>query len=441
MFKTNPKFRTAPVSSSHMPSGIPFIVGNEAAERFSYYGMTAILLPFMTQYLYNASGELDLMSETDAKIWIHTFKAGVYLFPFFGAILAEAFWGKYRTILWLSIVYCFGHLALALDETRVGLVIGLVLIALGSGGIKSCVSSNVGDQFGSKNAHLMERIFGLFYFAVNLGALASTLLTPLLLENYGSSVAFGVPGVLMGIATICFWAGRYRFIHIPPAGKRFFEETFSREGLSAVIRLLPIFASIIIFWAVFDQMGTAWVIQARKMDLITFGYKWEPAQLVSINSALVMILIPFSTFVVYPLAGKLVRVTPLRKISAGLFLAAGAFGISAMIQCYIDAGDTPNVAWQLPAYIVITMAEIMISVTCLEFSYKQAPTQMKAVIMGCYYLSIALGNLFTAGVNSLFDLKGEDYFWFFFAAMLVVACAFVFVAMSYKEKTYIQGED
>ena len=122
-----------------MPAGIPYIVGNEAAERFSFYGMRAILVVFMTQYLRSRSGGLAPMSDNDANKWYHIFVASNYFFPIFGAILADAIWGKYRTIFWLSIVYCAGHFALALNDTRLGLMIGLGLIALGSGGIKPCV--------------------------------------------------------------------------------------------------------------------------------------------------------------------------------------------------------------------------------------------------------------------------------------------------------------
>src|SRR5690606_20028323 len=131
-----------------------------------------------------------------------------------GALLADVFWGKYKTILTLSIVYCLGHLALALDETRLGLSVGLGLIAIGSGGIKPCVSAHVGDQFGKKNFHLVSKIFSWFYFSINFGSFISTLMTPWLLRNYGPHWAFGVPGGLMLIATIVFWMGRKRFVHI-----------------------------------------------------------------------------------------------------------------------------------------------------------------------------------------------------------------------------------
>ena len=108
----------------------------------------------------DADGGMDLMSDAEAKGYYHLFTSAVYFTPLLGAIIADAFFGKYKTILALSVVYCAGHLTLALDETRMGLAVGLGLIALGSGGIKPCVSAHVGDQFGKTNAHLLEKVFG-----------------------------------------------------------------------------------------------------------------------------------------------------------------------------------------------------------------------------------------------------------------------------------------
>ena len=146
-------YLTAPVKSKGMPKGIPYIIGNEAAERYSFYGMKAILVIFMTKYLMDNNGEVAPMSEGDAKVWYHLFNSAVYFTPLLGAIIADAFFGKYKTIIGLSLVYCAGHLALALDETRMGLTVGLTLIAIGAGGIKPCVSAHVGDQFGKTNGH------------------------------------------------------------------------------------------------------------------------------------------------------------------------------------------------------------------------------------------------------------------------------------------------
>src|SRR5262245_41033849 len=134
-----PGYRTAPDPTPGMPGGVPYIVANEAAERFSYYGMRSILVVFMTKHLVDSAGAAAPMSDTDAREWFHVFAAAVYFTPLLGALLSDIVLGKYRTIVSLSVVYCLGHLALALDDTRLGLTLGLTLIAFGSGGIKPCV--------------------------------------------------------------------------------------------------------------------------------------------------------------------------------------------------------------------------------------------------------------------------------------------------------------
>lgn len=392
-------YRTAPVASKTMPKGIPYIISNEAAERFSYYGMRGILVIFMTKYLLDADGNLDLMAEAEARVWYHTFSTAVYFLPLIGAIVADAFLGKYRTILSLSIVYCLGHLALAVDETRLGLSIGLALIAMGSGGIKPCVSAHVGDQFGKSNQHLLEKVFQYFYFSINFGSFFSTIMTPVLLDKFGPHVAFGVPGALMLLATIAFWMGRNVFIHIPPGGMGFIRETFSKEGLKSIGKLFIIYVFVAMFWALFDQTGSAWVLQAERMDRRFAGIEWLSAQIHSINPILVMVFIPLCAAVIYPAISKVFPLTPLRKISIGFFITVPAFVLPAWIESQIAQGEFPNILWQLLAYAIITLAEVFVSITCLEFSYTQAPKRMKSLVMAAFLTSVSLGNLFVAGVN------------------------------------------
>src|ERR1041385_6655826 len=174
----NQPYLTAPLKTDKMPPGIPYIVGNEAAERFSYYGMNSILVIFMTHYMMTAQGKSDLLPPAQAEAWYHNFVSVVYGMCVLGAFLADAVLGKYRTILYLSIVYCFGHFSLAMNDTRAGLFLGFTLIALGAGGIKPCVSANVGDQFGAANQHLLPRVYSWFYFSINAGSAVSTLLIP-----------------------------------------------------------------------------------------------------------------------------------------------------------------------------------------------------------------------------------------------------------------------
>jgi POT family proton-dependent oligopeptide transporter len=441
-------YLTKPAQTTGWPKGIPYIIGNEAAERFSYYGMRSILVVFMTQYLMGADGNLAPMNDAEARGWYHIFAQAVYFLPLLGSIVSDGVLGKYKTILSLSIVYCLGHLALALDETRLGLALGLGLIALGSGGIKPCVSANVGDQFGESNKHLISKTFSWFYFSINFGSFFSTLLIPWLLKAYGPHIAFGLPGLLMLIATIIFYAGRKQFVHVPPAGMGFVREIFSLEGLKAIGKLTILLVCLAPFWALFDQTGSAWVLQAKEMDLNFLGMELLPSQTHAANPIMVMILAPLFAYGLYPAMNKVFPLTPLRKICIGFFIASSAFVVSAYIQEMIDAGGRPTIWWQMLAYLIITIAEVMVSITALEFFYTQGPRKLKSLILALKMMSISLGNAFTAGVNFFImnddgttKLEGASYYYFFAGVMFVTAVLFIFVAMNYQEKTYLQGDE
>ncbi len=199
-----------------MPRQIPYIIGNEGCERFSFYGMRNILTPFLVSSLLLYAPEAERAGI--AKDVFHTFVIGVYFFPLLGGWLADRFFGKYRTVFWMSLVYCIGHGFLAVfEDNRTGFYTGLFLIAFGSGGIKPLVVSFVGDQFDQTNKHLAKIVFDAFYWIINFGSFFASLLMPIFLHEFGASVAFGIPGLLMLIATIIFWAGRHKYVHVPPA--------------------------------------------------------------------------------------------------------------------------------------------------------------------------------------------------------------------------------
>ena len=439
-------YRVSPTISPSMPKGIPYIIVNDVAERFSFYGMRAILVIFMTQYLMTDDGALDTMSEEDATSYFHLFVSTAYFLPILGAILADAFWGKYRTIIILSLIYCAGHLSLFLDDTRLGLIFGLTLIAIGSGGIKPSIASNVGDQFSQANRHLLSRAFSWYYFGINIGSSTSSLLTPWLLENYGPSVAFGVPGIFMLLATVTYWLGRNRFVHVPPAGKSYIEDLMGSEGQRVAKRLLVIYLLVAAFWSLFDQMGSTWVIQAQSLNREIFGYEMLPAQIQAANPFLILILIPIFSYIVYPFMSRFFRVTTKRKMCIGMFLAATPFLVTAWIETQLLNGLIPHIGWQLLAYFLLTTAEVMLIVTCLEFSYTQAPQKMKSFVMAFFYLSISAGNLFTALVNQIIQrpdgssfLEGAMYHLFFAGFMGFFAVLF-FIYMRYYQEEYIIQE-
>ena len=440
-------YLTAPVKSERMPTGIPYIVGNEGAERFSYYGMRAILVIFMTQYMMGRNGLPDHLNEMQAKVWFHNFVSAVYFLPLIGAIVADAFFGKYRTIIWLSLVYCGGHLALALDDSRNGLLLGLTLIAIGAGGIKPCVSANVGDQFGQSNSHLLPKVFNWFYAAINSGSAISTVLIPIILDKYGPHYAFAIPGFLMLIATVIFWMGRKKFVHIPPGGMQFIKETFNAESLRVIRRLAVLYIFIAVFWALFDQTSSSWVFQAQHMDRHFLFWELLPSQFQVINPAMVVVFIPIFTLLIYPALNKFYRLTALRKIGIGFFLAVPSFLIPAWIEMRIGRGEHPSIGWQVLAYAFITAAEVLISITGLEFSYTQAPKRLKSFIMGVFLCSTTIGDLFVSFVNIFIQnpdgsskLPGEQYYLFFAGLMLLSAITYALVSPFFKVHTVVQDE-
>jgi len=380
-----------------MPSGIPYIISNEFAERFCFYGINAIATVYMVQFLH--------FTDADATTWQSLFKSGAYFFPMLGAIVSDVFWGKFRTIIVFSLVYCLGCAVLALTSGSAGLAIGFGLVAFGTGGVKPCVSTNVGDQFTERNQHLIERAFSWFYLAINAGSAISIAACPWLLNDprFGSKYAFGIPGIMMLFATLVFWLGRNKFAVVPPAGKAWFKEIASREGLALIGRLLVIYLFVAGFWMLWDQSnGNTWTLQAQSslMDKhLGFGITLLPAQLQVVNGLLILLLVPLFTYGVYPLMGRFFVVTPLRKIGMGLFAIAMSFVIVGWIESRIQSGYRVSMWWQILAYVVLTAAEILVSITALEFSYKQAPLRMKSFIMALYLLSISLGNLMIAGVN------------------------------------------
>jgi POT family proton-dependent oligopeptide transporter len=427
--------KTTPYDTDAVPPGLPYIIVNEAAERFSFIGMKTILIVFMTEHMVDGAGLSATLSKDEAKAWYHAFAAAVYFFPLFGSVLADAFLGKYRTIYWLSIVYCLGHLALAIDGTSRGLTIGLALIAVGSGGIKPCVSAHLGDQFGAQNAHRLERMFTWFYFAINIGSVLSILLTPWLLGRFGPHVAFGVPGALMLTATIVFRSGRNVFVHLPPGGVDFLRQTFSRAGLASVGKLFVLYAFVSVFFALYAQSGSAWVLQAKQMDRVLFGIEVLPAQVQAVEPLFTLALIPLSTYVLYPALARAFEPTPHRRIGLGMGVMVLVFGLLAWIEHRISAGAAPTIGWHLLGFLLLSLAEILVAVTCIEISYKRAPLHMKSLVMAVFAFSVSLGNIFTSAVNFLIVgkdgtklLQGSSYYLFFAGVMALGVLLYAFCA-------------
>ncbi len=467
------KYLTAPVPSKNMPPSIPYIMVSEGFERYAFYAFDAILALFLIHNLMDWSGKPANLTEEQAMEWKHYFKAAAYFTPLIGSLISDLFLGKYKTIIAFSIVYCLGFLAITIDQTYLGTMIGLGLIALGSGIIKPCLSANVGDQFGKSNENLITRAYNIFYWAVNVGALFSMAISPWIYDKYRDvRIALGMPGIFMVLTTITYWIGRKSIVDIPPKGKVFFQDLLSKEGILVIIRLsIFLFLFIAVFWSLFDQTTSKWIYQAEKMNLNFLKWnisdqtfigsilsklwglnqvEWKilPAQMQAANCIFVLLTIPLFAYIVYPLINRFFRLTPIRKIAIGFFVAIPSFAIPALLEKWILDGAQPTIWWQMLAYWFMTAGEVLISIPALEFAYTQAPKSMKSFISSLYLLSISLGNLFISLVNKFIQnpdgtvkLKGPNYYWFFTILLLATGIVFCFVVQFYKGKTYIQDEE
>ena len=529
---------TAP-ATNRWPPQVKYIVGNEACERFSYYGMKGILALYITTVL--------LKTQDDATTIIALFSALNYFMPLVGAWVSDRFWGRYHTILWISLSYCAGHAVLATSDfvpTLEGktwtLYAGLALIAFGSGGIKPCVSAFMGDQFRPDQRHLLQKAYAAFYWSINLGSFFSFLIIPAIRKQFGYSWAFGVPGIFMAIATLIFWLGTKYYVRIPPArvtktagflrvflsahaaqgGPRLgswlnlltaigiplfamaalafvafsrskapwlawlnwtalgaiavwyvlilvlslsrrmempegfwlsVQNRFSDTEIAAARSVSPIlfvFALIPVFWALFDQTFSTWVLQGAKMVPYHLG-RWTigPEEMLSANPLFVMLLIPVMTWGLYPLLGRLA--TPLRRMAAGMFLAALSYVVVAMLQSRIEAGAQLSILWQILPYIILTIAEVLVSTTGLEFAFREAAPQMKSTIMGFWNLTITMGNLMVVGFTRALAGEGAHDTYvsssrFLMSAALTFAVAILFSLVAafyrYRDTAAAQGK-
>jgi POT family proton-dependent oligopeptide transporter len=393
---------------------------------------------------------------------------------------------------------------------RMGFYVGLSLVALGSGGIKPCVASFVGDQFDQTNKHRAKVVFDAFYWIINFGSLFASFLMPIFLKSLGPAIAFGIPGVLMFVSTFILWIARKQYVMLPPtppdphsflnvcrsalasglqgkvlAGAAFLGAVVSFllipkfgfviaaclalvsvigfggigvwmqldavrrkhpdeaiAGVRSVLRVLVLFALVTPFWSLFDQKASTWVLQA---DAMTKPSWFQSSQMQALNPALVMLLIPFNNLVLYPaLKRRGYEPTALRRMTAGIAFAGMSWIVVGTMQVVLNGGNAFSIVWQVLPYALLTLGEVLVSATGLEFAYSQAPLAMKGVIMAFWNLSVTIGNLWVLVVNA--GVKNEKVIglikssgieitafqmYFFAVFAFLAALAFGLVARSY----------
>lgn len=440
------------------PLGFWFIFWGEFAERCSYYGMRAILLLYMIDQLG--------FERSSASRTMSLFIAGCYLLPLVGGYVADNFLGKYWTIIAFSLPYVLGHVVIGF-ESPVYLFTALALLAMGSGVIKPNISTLMGltyDQKRPGQERLRSDAFAMFYGAVNIGAAVSSFAMPVLRDRYGYQLAFLFPAALMVLALLFFALGK-PFYAVETVRRTRLTPEERRERWVVLRRILGLFIVVTFFWSIFDQASTTWTLFARDglqlkifdyaegtwqwstlawirdtMHLDLIGITLAPDQLQGLNPILIVLLLPPITIMWHVLGNLGLRLRPTDKMTLGFILTFAGMTVMSVAGYRSAEVGRVSILWEVAPYILITTAEICISVVGLELAFSAAPSSMKSFVTACWLLTVFFGNLLNSLITPYYDetlpwggkLAPGPYFALFAGLMVVVTIAFVVIARRFN---------
>lgn len=414
------------------PTGFWFIFWGELAERGSFYGMRTILALYMTTVLG--------FRDANGAAVMHAFIAACYITPLLGGYLADRVLGRYRTILYFSGPYILGHVVLGSWETRSGLTVALVLLALGSGSIKPNTSTLMGQMYeAQKKDHLLTEAFSYFYAAINIGAALATLSLPVIRDRvaatstleHGYAVALMVPAALMTGAFFLFAIGR-RYYPAEDVTDRPRKTTAQREAEWRTLRRLAgVFTLIAVFWFVYDQSASTWIYFANKhMNLdLGLGFRTTADQIQGLNPVLIVMLTPtfnwLWTYLKERRAGA--EVPDTRKMLIGFAIVIVCMATMSIAGFLSEAGKV-TVWWLVLATFVITLAELCISVVGLEFAFRMAAPGTRSSVTAVFLFTVFGGDLI-AGIfdRYLWDTVSPGLFFALQAAIMGVATCMFYV--------------
>jgi len=356
------------------------ILVTEFGERFSYYGIKTVLVLYLTKDL--------MFNKANGKSIYHAFSMTSYFTGVIGAMIADSWLGKYRTIAYTLFLYSLSEIVLTLtsvdsigQRNPVGPLIALFAMAIACGNIKPCLAAFGGDQFRKDQEHMLELFFAMFYASVNVGAVLCMWFVPMIrtdVQCFGRDcypVVFAVNTVLIIVATLSLVGGKRMYTLKDPAGNvmiRVFKimghalsnkisgsgpaqcnhwldnasdeyEQKEINDIKLLLRVLKMYIPLPVFWALFHQQGSSWTLQAEQMDGDLGGFTLRSDQIQALNPILVLILIPLYDGVIYPMFERCqMPLSALKKMTGGLILAALSFIICAFVQIQIQTiGEGP----------------------------------------------------------------------------------------------------
>jgi dipeptide/tripeptide permease len=434
----------APAVPTSHPPGFWFFFWGELAERCSYYGMNAILTLYLVDMFMADSGLNKADADAKASAWVNYFIAGCYLAPLLGGFIADRFLGKYRTIVMFSIPYVIGN-ALMIIPLMPALVGALIILAMGSGVIKPNISTLMGmtyDQQRPGQDQLRSSAFSWFYFAINIGSMISMFFMPRLRDEFGANNAFWLPTILMAVALTIFALGkRYYAVETLVHHEKTPEEKAAQW--QAVGRLMGVFILMTVFWGIFKHYPSVWVhFTNEKIDTYVFGKVHKGDAFQFLNALFIITLLPTSMYVYSQLAKRGITLRPTDKMQLGFLFTL--LTPLTFIVCDSIAGSDGKAhwAWIVLCYLMITIAEVLISPVGLELAFVAAPKSLKGFITACFLFTIFIASMINAQVTPLYSkvvdgvrfCTPSQYFGVQAAVAAAAFVAFYFVAKPFNRK-------
>ena len=427
------------------PRGLTFLFATEMWERFSYYGMRALLVLYMVKLLLlpghadnviglgalkslfeSVSGSVDVQPLSSHIYGLYT--GLVYLTPVFGGMLADRVLGQHRTILLGASMMAIGHFMMAFEPL---FLFALTMLILGNGAFKPNMSAQVGGLYAPGDPR-RDRAYSIFYVGINLGAFLAPLVCGTLGEELGWHYGFTAAGVGMTIALAIYL---YAMPALPPdelhrakaAGIE--NKPLDRGEWRGILALIALFVPTTLFWATYEQQGNTIVLWAddhtnRTIDLILWHGQIPVTWFQAFNPFLIFLFTPFIIALWAWQARRGREPSTVTKMSIGCFGVTLANLIMAA-AAWQAAGDEASWLWLLGYFIVITIGELYLSPIGLSLVSKVAPTRMVSMLMGLWLATSFAGNLIAGWLGGFWSSMDKTTFFLMTAGIALIASAVI----------------
>ena len=414
------------------PAGLFVLFFTEMWERFSYYGMRALLVLYMTEHLLAHPRTVGIiwgygglerilvavyghMTVQQMSSQIYGLYTGfVYFTPFFGGMLADRILGQYRTVYIGAILMAIGQFFLVSEQA---FLVGLFFLIIGNGCFKPNISTQVGSLYPEGDPR-RDGDFTIFYMGINLGACLSPLVCGTLGQVVGWGWGFGTAGVGMLVGLVIYWLGSGLVPHqasLRKAEEHARERThqpFSRQDWIAVTALVVMCILNIMFWAVYEQQGNTlqlWAEESTHWPTI-FGFHIPSTWFQSFNPAMIFIFAPLLSWLWLKQARKGREPSSVSKLATGYYLLGGAYLFMILAAWAVPDGQRGSVLWLVGTTFLVTIGELHLSPIGLSLVTKVAPQKVVSMMMGVWFFSNFFGNYMTGYLGTFYNTMPKERF-------------------------------